>query len=279
MVPFGDRFIVVKYGSSNRAVGAEILLSLNASPFHTGKQESREKLLEKRASEAQLPLVYVNQTGGQDKLVFDGDSCVYDKLGLCRFRAPSFEEIVADVLIENGRVASEAPTCKRLSDTELLWLALVNGLRDYVLKNGFRKVVLGLSGGIDSALVLVLAADALGGDNVTAVMMRSRFTSPESQESARQLAENVGREYHELEIDGIFTDFLSQLKSALGESPVDTTEENLQARIRGSLLMVIANKRHEMLLATGNKSEMAGGFAPLKDISKTRVYETAKYCN
>ena len=273
-----------------RAAGAEILLSLNASPFHTGKQESREKLLETRASEAQLPLIYVNQTGGQDELVFDGDSCVYDELGLCRFRAPSFEEIVADVLIENGRVAGEALACKRLPDADLLWRALVNGLRDYVLKNGFRKVVLGLSGGIDSALVLVLAADTLGGDNVTAVMMRSRFTSPESQESARQLAENVGVEYHELEIDGIFTAFMSQLKSALGESPVDTTEENLQARIRGSLLMAIANKRHEMLLATGNKSEMAvgystlygdmaGGFAPLKDISKTRVYEMAKYCN
>ncbi len=169
----------------------------------------------------------MSQTGGQDELVFNGDSCVYDELGLCRFRAPSFEEIVADVLIENGRVAGKALACKRLPDADLLWRALVNGLRDYVLKNGFRKVVLGLSGGIDSALVLVLAADSLGADNVTAVMMRSRFTSPESQESARQLTENVAVEYHELEIDGIFTAFMSQLKSALGKSPVDTTEENL----------------------------------------------------
>ncbi len=273
-----------------RKNGAEILLSLNASPFHAGKQEIREKLLEQRASEAQLPLIYVNQVGGQDELVFDGDSCVYDDLGLCRFRAPSFEEIVADVFIENGRVAGEALGSKRLSDAELLWLALVNGLRDYVLKNGFRKVVLGLSGGIDSALVLVLATEALGGDNVTAVMMRSRFTSPESQESARQLAENMRVAYHELEIDGIFAEFMAQLQSILGTSPADTAEENLQARIRGNLLMTIANKRHEMLLATGNKSEMAvgystlygdmaGGFAPLKDITKTRVYELAKYCN
>ena len=200
----------------------------------------------------------MNQTGGQDELVFDGDSCVYDELGIRRFLVPSFEEIVADVLIENRRVAGEALACNRLPDADLLWLALVTGLSDYVLNNGFRKVVLGLSGGIDSALMLVLAADALGGDNVTAVMMRSRFTSPESQENARQLAENVGVEYHELEIDGIFTAFMSQLKSALSGSPVDTTEENLQARIRGSLLMVIANKRHKMLLATGNKSEMAG---------------------
>jgi NAD+ synthase (glutamine-hydrolysing) len=250
-------------------------------------------VLAERARENSLPLVYVNMVGGQDELVFDGGSIVVDAGGEVRFRAPSFEEglYVAELERRGGRVvpvgAAPVPVPPL---AERVYRALVLGTRDYVEKNGFAGVVLGLSGGIDSALTLAIAVDALGPGRVHAVMMPSRYTSAMSRDDAAEQAQLLGVRYDVLSIEPMFEPTLAVLKDVFAGFPPDTTEENIQARCRGVLLMALSNKTGNMVLTTGNKSEMAvgyatlygdmaGGFAIIKDIAKTLVYRLAAYRN
>ncbi len=243
--------------------------------------------------ESALPLVYVNTVGGQDELVFDGGSFVLDgDANLC-YRAPAFEETLGLVELERGpaRVSPKpAPIVPLLDKEASVYKALVTGTRDYVDKHGFEGVILGLSGGIDSALVLAVACDALGADRVRAVMMPFRYTSTMSQEDAAEQAATLGIRYDVIPIEPIYDATLAQLEPIFAGREEDATEENIQARIRGLLLMAISNKTGRMLLTTGNKSEMsvgyatlygdmAGGFAPIKDCSKTLVYQLARYRN
>jgi NAD+ synthase (glutamine-hydrolysing) len=272
--------------------GAELLVNLNASPYHLRKYLEREAVLAARAGETGLPVVYLNQVGGQDELVFDGESLVMGSDGGIRLRAPAFEEglwcvsysaALRDVLPVGD---SQAP----LDELDSIYRALVLGVRDYVSKNGFRGAIIGLSGGIDSALTLAIAVDALGADEVHAVMMPSRFTSAMSLEDAGAEARALGVAYDEISIEPLFASFLQSLSAPFEGLPADETEENIQARIRGILLMAYSNKFGRLVLTTGNKSEMAvgyatlygdmaGGFAPLKDVSKTRVFALAQYRN
>jgi NAD+ synthase (glutamine-hydrolysing) len=273
--------------------GAQAILVINGSPFHMTQQKVREQVLAKRAKENSLPLLYLNMVGGQDELVFDGGSVVVDAAGEVRFRAPAFEEGLYVVELDRRgdklvpRAAEIAPT---LALAERVYRALVLGTRDYVDKNGFRGVVLGLSGGVDSALTLAVAVDALGADRVHAVMMPSRFTSAMSREDAALQAQTLGVRFDTLSIEGMVATVEDTLAEVFRGRARDVTEENIQARCRGILLMAISNKLGEMLLTTGNKSEMAvgyatlygdmaGGFAPLKDCSKTLVYALAAYRN
>jgi NAD+ synthase (glutamine-hydrolysing) len=273
--------------------GAQVILVINGSPFHMTQQRIREQVLAARARENSLPLIYLNMVGGQDELVFDGGSVVVDSAGEVRFRAPSFEEGLYVVELDrvDGKLVPRASAPQPPAPlVERVYRALVLGTRDYVEKNGFRGVVLGLSGGIDSALTLVLAVDALGPKRVHAVMMPSRFTSKMSKDDAADLARRLGVRYDTLSIEPMFESTLGVLREQFTGLPPDTTEENIQARCRGVLLMAISNKLGEMLLTTGNKSEMAvgyatlygdmaGGFAPLKDCTKTLVYQLANYRN
>ncbi|HEY3518770.1 MAG TPA: NAD+ synthase [Gammaproteobacteria bacterium] len=276
------------------AAGAEAILVTNGSPFHRTQQQVREQVLATRAHENALPLVYVNMVGGQDELVFDGGSVVVDAGGRVQFRAPAFEEDLFVVELERGRDGRLAPRGAAVAPmpplAELVYRALVLGTRDYVDKNGFAGVVLGLSGGIDSALTLTIAVDALGRDRVHAVMMPSRYTSQMSFEDAAAQAKRLGVGYDVLSIEPMFDATLGVLKDVFAGLPPDTTEENIQARCRGVLLMALSNKTGKMVLTTGNKSEMAvgyatlygdmaGGFAPLKDCTKTLVYQLARYRN
>ncbi len=279
-----------------RAAGADVVLVSNGSPYHVDSQAGREAVLSERARENGIPLLYVNMVGGQDELVFDGGSMALDAAGDVVFRAPAFQEDVFVVelhpvdggaRLEPGEIAPQLPVA------ESVYNALVLGTGDYVDKNGFDSVVLGLSGGIDSALTLCVAVDALGADRVHAVMMPSRYTSTMSTEDAARQASNLGVHYDTLSIEPIFAVTLSVLEDLFEGLPTDATdatEENIQARCRGLLLMALSNKMGKMLLTTGNKSEMAvgyatlygdmaGGFAPLKDCSKTLVYELARYRN
>ena len=276
-----------------RAAGADVVLVSNGSPYQVASQSDREAVLGERARENGIPLLYVNMVGGQDELVFDGGSVALDAAGDVVFRAPAFQEDVFvvelqsaqdGVRIEPGEIAPQLPVA------ESVYNALVVGTRDYVDKNGFDSVVLGLSGGIDSALTLCVAVDALGADRVHAVMMPSRYTSTMSLEDAARQAGNLGVEYDALSIEPIFAVTLTVLEDLFKGLAPDATEENIQARCRGILLMAISNKTGKMLLTTGNKSEMAvgyatlygdmaGGFAPLKDCSKTLVYELARHRN
>jgi NAD+ synthase (glutamine-hydrolysing) len=273
--------------------GAEALLVINGSPFHRTQQQAREQVLAQRAQESSLPLIYVNMVGGQDELVFDGGSVVVDARGEVRFRAPLFEEGLYSFELERsaaGLVPREAVPAPVPPRVERVYRALVLGTRDYVDKNGFAGVVLGLSGGIDSALTLTIAVDALGADRVQAVMMPSRYTSAMSREGAEEQARALGVRYDVLSIEPMFDATLGVLSEVFAGLSADATEENIQARCRGMLLMAISNKTGRMVLTTGNKSEMAvgyatlygdmaGGFAPLKDCSKTLVYELASYRN
>ena len=272
--------------------GAKLLLNLNASPYHTGKYHERLRTLQDRIRELGLPIVYVNLVGGQDELVFDGESMVADASGELMFRAPAFEEglYVVDVPVEPTE-ATLARELAPLPDLEAsIYQALVLGVRDYVAKNGFNGVVLGLSGGIDSALTLAIAVDALGADQVEAVMMPSRYTADMSRDDAAAQARTLGVKYRIIPIESAFESFLEMLADEFAGLPVDVTEENIQARCRGIVLMAISNKTGRMVLTTGNKSEvavgyatlygdMAGGFAPLKDVAKTMVYRLARYRN
>lgn len=272
-----------------REAGAQLLLVLNASPYHMNKQASREQVVAQRARENGLAVVYCNLVGGQDELVFDGASFVTDAAGRLTHRFGFFEETLGFVELEGavpqtGEIVPEPPL------EELVYRALCLGVKDYVEKNGFPGVELGLSGGIDSALTLAIAVDALGAQRVHAVMMPSQFTADMSLEDAREMAHTLKVRYSEIPIKPIYDTFLNSLADEFRDLPFDTTEENIQARIRGTLLMALSNKYGTIVLTTGNKSElavgyatlygdMAGGFAVLKDIPKTLVYRLAHYRN
>ena len=272
-----------------QAAGAQVLLVLNASPFHLGKQAQRLQTMRANVSHFGLPLVYANLTGGQDELVFDGASFVLAADGALVAMAPYFDEAVLVVEFVDG-VPQPASIVTEPSLEALAYQALVLGVRDYVGKNGFPGALIGLSGGVDSALTLAIAVDALGADRVRAVMMPSQFTAPMSLEDAATLARNLGVRHDVLPIKPPFDAFLSTLANEFRGLPWDTTEENLQARIRGTLLMALSNKYGAIVLTTGNKSEtavgystlygdLAGGFAVIKDILKTLVYRLCRYRN
>ncbi len=276
-----------------RALGAELLLIINASPYEIHKQREREQVVAQRVLETHLPALYVNLFGGQDELVFDGNSFVMSAQGRLALRAPALEEGLYAASFERrdgvvvplaGEVAPE------MSDDQSIYRALVIGVRDYVNKHGFTGAVVGLSGGIDSALTLAIAVDALGPERVHAVMMPSRYTSSMSREDASAQARAMAVSLSVISIEELFETTLHALEHEFAGRATDATEENIQARCRGLLLMAISNKTGRMLLTTGNKSEMAvgyatlygdmaGGFAPIKDCSKQRVYTLARYRN
>src|SRR6185312_6786973 len=276
-----------------RADRAELLVVINASPYERNKQRERESVVRARVSDVALPIAYVNMVGGQDEVVFDGNSFVMDAEGNVVMRAPAFKEGTYLIDFERrGRrlVPVAGDVAPELSDEASVYSALVLGVRDYVNKHGFPGVVMGLSGGVDSALTLAIAVDALGADRVHAVMMPSRYTSSMSLQDAAEEARLLGVKYSELSIEGMFEATLATLKEEFAGRPPDATEENIQSRCRMLLLMGISNKTGRMLLTTGNKSEMAvgyatlygdmaGGFAPIKDCSKLLVYRIAAYRN
>ena len=272
-------------------MGTQVIFNISASPYHTGKGEEREQMLAKRAEDNGVWLVYCNLVGGQDELVFDGRSAIFSPTGKVMARAASFEEdfLIADFAPE-GRLGASEHMMEPPGGAEEVYRALTLGLGDYVHKNGFSDVVLGLSGGIDSALTATIATDALGAEHVHGVLMPSRYSSAGSIDDSIVLAKNLGIETTELSIETAFEAFEQTLSGVFeGEKP-DVTEENLQARIRGTLLMALSNKFGWLVLATGNKSElsvgystlygdMVGGFAPIKDLLKMRVYELAQWRN
>jgi NAD+ synthase (glutamine-hydrolysing) len=303
------------------AGGAELNININGSPFHAGKMAARERMLATRAADASCALAYVNQVCGQDELVFDGGSMMFDADGNLIARAAQFVEelMITDVDIEpvyrkrlldpRGRVTIEqVPTLlvsehpivhdepapvrmvEPLSADAELYQAIVLGTGDYVRKNGFTDVVIGLSGGIDSTIVACVAVDALGADHVHGVSMPSRYSSDHSKSDAADLAEKLGIDYHTIAIEPAFAAYLDMTAPTFGERPADLTEENLQSRIRGTTLMALSNKFGWMVLTTGNKSEMAvgyftiygdsvGGYAVIKDVLKTRVYDLCRHVN
>ncbi|MDD3726044.1 MAG: NAD+ synthase [Candidatus Ratteibacteria bacterium] len=291
------------------AKGAKLIFNISASPYSMGKTEEREDIIRQQCMENNITVCYTNLVGGQDEIVFDGGSFVMDNTGNTFYKAPSFREalFVIDIPIEKAEKTQKAafyishsisenkpfitiPEYKEITKEEEVYLALMIGLRDYVLKNGFKKVVLGLSGGIDSSLVATIASDALGSENVVGVFMPSRYSSKESEEDAKLLAENLKIAFITIPIDDIFTTYLETLSPIFSGKKLDITEENLQARIRGNILMALSNKFGYIVLTTGNKSEisvgystlygdMAGGFAVIKDVYKTLVYKLAQYRN
>jgi NAD+ synthase (glutamine-hydrolysing) len=266
-----------------------VILNINGSPYHRGKAGEREAICRERALETNAWILYVNAVGGQDELVFDGGSLVVAPDGTVRHRAAVFEEDLLVVELDGELSYAEARPDPP-GEVEDVYRALVLGLGDYVRKNGFREVVLGLSGGVDSALVAALAADALGPEAVRALAMPSRYSSPESLEDASAVADRLGIRLDTIEIDGVFTSYLGALEGSFRGTSPGVAEENLQARIRGNLLMAMSNRFGSLVLATGNKSEyavgyatlygdMAGGFAPIKDVPKTLVYELTRWRN
>lgn len=272
-------------------LGAELVLNLNASPFHMGKQPERMGLLSNHAQNHNLSLLYVNQVGGQDELVFDGASFAVAANGEAVLQMPAYEEALGLVTFADGTLTAATDSVVAHND-ELasLYQALVLGVRDYVNKNRFKGVILGLSGGIDSALTLAIAADALGAERVKAVMMPFAYTSDMSKEDAAEQAKRMGVNYQSISIEAMYREFMAGLATEFDGLPVDTTEENLQSRCRGVLLMAISNKTGYMVLTTGNKSEMAvgyatlygdmaGGYGALKDVYKTKVFALAEYRN
>ncbi|MFO1272399.1 MAG: NAD+ synthase [Rubrivivax sp.] len=274
---------------SAKAAGAQVLCVLNASPFHLDKAEEREQRMAERARGVGLPLLYSHLVGGQDEVVFDGASFALDVEGRIAARAASFaEELLVVEIGADGRPAG--PVAPVPSFEQQAWSALVTGVHDYLGKNGFPGAIIGLSGGIDSALVLALAVDALGADRVRAVMMPSPYTADISWIDARDMAARLGVRSDEIDIAPIFEAFRTSLAPQFAGLAEDTTEENLQARIRGTLLMALSNKTGAIVLTTGNKSEMAtgyctlygdmaGGFAVIKDVAKTLVYRLSEWKN
>jgi NAD+ synthase/NAD+ synthase (glutamine-hydrolysing) len=282
---------VWKAGTADQArdAGAEVLLVLNASPYHIGKQALRAEILRQRIETTGLPVVYVNLVGGQDELVFDGGSFVLDARGELRCQLPKFEEALEIVEIADGAPLPGPFTREQPVEPEV-YRALVLGVRDYLGKNGFPGAIIGLSGGIDSALTLCVAVDALGADRVRAVMMPSPYTAEISLADSREMIRRLGVRYDEIPIAPAMHTFAAMLEKEFAGLPADTTEENLQARIRGMILMALSNKSGSLVLTTGNKSEMAvgyctlygdmaGGFAVIKDIAKTLVYRLARWRN
>ncbi|HEY8460363.1 MAG TPA: NAD+ synthase, partial [Blastocatellia bacterium] len=312
--------------------GAQVIINISASPYHAGKGRDRERMLATRAEDNAVALAYVNLVGGQDELVFDGQSLIINENGRIVARGKLFEEdlIVADINVERVfkerlhdprrrqeriDVASAGLNAERIDlkklpfenvkpkiesrqarplalpgSAEEIYQALVIGARDYVRKNGFQSVIIGLSGGIDSALTACIAVDALGAEHVTCVFMPTRYSSSESARDARILAENLGVAYHIIPIEETFKQYLEMLKPVFADTPMGVAEENIQARIRGNILMALSNKFGALVFSTGNKSEtsvgyttlygdMAGGFAVIKDVPKTLVYELCEYIN
>ncbi len=289
--------------------GADLLINISSSPYDVGKLKKRQELLRKRARQAKTFICYTNLVGGQDELVFDGGSMVIDPRGKTLAFGKSFEEdlVIADVPVKQKKKTSkavvlnkdvfhkvQAPLAAQVApegtDLERIYKALVLGTRDYARKNKFRDCLIGLSGGIDSSLVAAIAVAALGKENVIGVSMPSRFTSPGTRNDARALAQNLGIKFHEIPIERMFEVYLEQLKEIFGEQPFGRAEENLQARIRGTVLMTLSNRWGSLVLTTGNKSEvgvgyctlygdMSGGFAVIKDVPKTTVYQLARLVN
>lgn len=276
------------------AAGAELIVNLSASPFHVGKGRERRELLLRHVAECRRPMFFVNQVGGEDgydgELVFDGDSLAYDASGRLIGLGRAFAEdlVVADVDVRSG-AGVEIADRETDPDAEALD-ALVLGVREYARRAGFKKALLGLSGGVDSALVAVIAARALGAENVLGVSMPSRYSSDHSREDARQLALNLGIAFQTIGIEAVFQSYLDTLAPVFAGAPEDVTEENLQARARGAILMAISNKTGALLLSTGNKTEVAlgyctlygdmnGGLMVIADVSKTRVYSIARHVN
>ncbi|WP_333842249.1 NAD+ synthase [Limnohabitans sp.] len=272
-----------------KVAGAELLAVINASPFHVGKGDEREQAMRGRVKATGLPLIYAHLVGGQDEVVFEGRSFALNADGALAARAPSFQVASFRVDVTQGGLLF-GEVVKDGSLEADLWHALVLGVRDYIGKNGFPGVLLGLSGGIDSALVLAIAVDALGADKVRSVMMPSPYTAEMSWLDAREMAQRLGVRYDEVSIVPEFEAFLGSLKADFAGTQPDTTEENIQARIRGTLLMALSNKFGSIVLTTGNKSEMAtgyctlygdmaGGFAVIKDVAKTLVFKLARWRN
>jgi len=277
-----------------KQAGAQLILNLNASPFHRAKGLEREAELEKRVQEAGLPVVYTNLVGGQDELVFDGASMVMTADGKVCQRAPAFETglfpVVFAVEADGTVVPQPGQITEPDDELESVYKALVLGVRDYIEKNGFPGAIIGLSGGIDSALTLAITVDAIGAERVEAVMMPSRYTLDMSVEDAQKQATMLGVKYRVLPIEAPFNAFLDLLAAPFAGTEPDATEENIQARCRGVLLMALSNKNHKVVVTTGNKSEMsvgyatlygdmAGGFAVLKDVPKTMVFRLAEFRN
>jgi NAD+ synthase (glutamine-hydrolysing) len=273
--------------------GAELIVVINASPWDDAKQATREALLAARAKETGCAIVYLNLVGGQDEVVYDGASMLVNGDGTIAARAPAFVDALLWATFDpttRTLVADHWPVAADTRPEAVLYGALTRGIRDYIDKNGFPGVLLGLSGGIDSALTLALAVDALGAERVTAVMLPTRYTSKLSLDGAREQAERLGVAYHVIDIEPTYQSFLAALTPAFAGKAMDTTEENLQSRTRGVMLMGLSNKHSHLLLATGNKSEMAvgyatlygdmcGAYAPLKDVYKTVVYRLSRWRN
>lgn len=279
-----------------KSAGAQLMININASPYHMNKLSERQTLLRERSVQGGFPIIYVNMVGGQDELIFDGGSMVVTAAGECHCLAPSYQEALVPVLVQAGE--SDQIPCKiplqkiapSMSIEAQVYQGLVLGVRDYVAKNKFKGVVLGLSGGIDSALTLAIATDALGSDRVQAVMMPFAYTSELSLNLAAEQANKLGVDYQTISIEGIYKAFMESLELQFANTQTDVSEQNLQARCRGVLLMAISNKKGLLVLTTGNKSEiavgystlygdMAGGFDVLKDVSKTLVYSLSRYRN
>jgi len=269
--------------------GAELLLVLNASPCHLEKHQERARVLGERVAATGMAAIYCNLVGGQDELVFDGASFALDAQGNCRMRLPAFAETLGIVDYEHGRLHSEQ-LAEELSVEAEAYQALVLGVRDYIGKSGFKGALIGLSGGIDSALTLCVAVDALGADKVHAVMMPSPYTAQMSLDDSREMIRQLGCTYDEIAIAPAMATYETMLAPLFAGLPSDTTEENIQARIRGNILMALSNKTGKLVLTTGNKSEMAvgyctlygdmaGGFAVIKDVYKTLVYRLSRYRN
>ncbi len=269
--------------------GAELLIIPNASPYHLEKTGQRRQVVRAQALETNLPVIYVNAVGGQDELVFDGASFVINQTGELVHSLPQFNECMSIVEIRDGKPAQNTVAPEESIEAQV-YQALVLGVKDYLGKNGFPGAIIGLSGGVDSALVLAIAVDAIGADKVRAVMMPSRYTADISWIDAQDMAKRLGVQYDEMPIAPMFEAFEGSLEDEFKGLPVDATEENIQARIRGTLLMALSNKSGRIVLTTGNKSEMAvgyctlygdmaGGFAVIKDIAKTLVYRLCEYRN
>ena len=270
--------------------GAKIIVNLNASPFHDNIREMRLRILKRKATRLGVAIFYVNLVGGQDELVFDGQSLAVDRDGRIIGIGKQFEEDLVVVDLDNNGAGLKTVPEPPYNRDEEMFNAIVLGVRDYFRKTGFKRAYIGLSGGIDSSLVAVIAAAALGKENVTGVSMPSRFSSDHSKSDARRLAENLGIQYLTIPIEGVFETFEAELKPFFKGKPRDVAEENLQARIRGNILMTLSNKFGDLVLSTGNKTELALGYATLYgdmsgglevigDVSKTEVYSLSRYYN
>ncbi len=273
-----------------KQAGADLVLSINASPYNREKPHVRTQLIKEHCQRTHLPVIYLNQIGGQDELVFDGCSKVFDERGTITHRLAAFDEQTTIVEFDELNIIPMADPAPELSPLAQVYQALVLATRDYVIKNGFKGAILGLSGGIDSGLTVAIAADALGKESVQAVMMPFRYTSEMSIHDAKEQADLLGVEFDTVSIEPMFDAFMAQLAPMFKDTAADTTEENLQARCRAVILMAMSNKRRRLVLTTSNKSEsavgystlygdMAGGFDVLKDVPKTLVFELSKYRN